>query len=248
MVRTRGFLILFTLTCLFLTGFMTEGSCQQNSETLQTPQSQPPAKIQRLPKRPDRAPSAVAGLEVVSDLIASPAVYTGPCPAPITIKGKIGVNRATIVQYRFIRSDNSRSEPKVLNFEKPGSQEVSDTWQFDDPSASPDFSGWQAIQFNYPTKDRSNVAFFKGTCTNRKRSSGPDLPIQQTGPQRQTSPQNFPMIPSGKQGKPPIEPFPGQQAKPAPSEFTPARPGSPESFTMPVAPPQQPTPPGPGEK
>ena len=156
------------LMCLIFMCFTVNGYSQEESTPIQNPETQQPAKPQMLKKRPPRYPTALAGLEVLADLSVSPTTYTGPCPAVFTFKGKITVNRETIVQYRFIRSDNTRPALGVLTFEEAGTQEVTNTWEFDDPTQLPTIRGWEAIQLNFPMKIRSNLAYIRGTCTDYK--------------------------------------------------------------------------------
>ncbi|RJR33301.1 MAG: hypothetical protein C4576_28295 [Desulfobacteraceae bacterium] len=153
-------------TCLLLAGLTIPCYGQEKQERVQ-----PPTKPGKLNKRPDRYPAAIAGLEVLADLSVSPTTHNGQCPAVFTFKGKITVNRAATVQYRFVRSDNVRHALGVLTFDGPGTQEVTDTWVFDDPAQLPAFRGWEAIQINLPMKLQSNVAYFNGTCTDYKGES-----------------------------------------------------------------------------
>ena len=175
MAQKRNPLLIVLFTCLFLAGLTVPGYPQEKSEPTQTP-------AKKLAKPPARYPTAIAGLEVLADLSVSPSSYTGQCPAVFTFKGKITVNRATTVQYRFIRSDNTRHALGVLTFDGPGSQEVTDTWVFDDPAQLPAFKGWEAIQLNLPMKGQSNIAFFTGTCTDYKGESPTPRPPDPSDP------------------------------------------------------------------
>jgi len=188
------------LTCLILMGFAAHGYSQEESKPVQNPETQRPAKLPMLKKRPDRYPTALAGLEVLVDLTVSPPTYTGSCPAVFTFYGKITVNRATIVQYRFVRSDNTRHSLGVLVFEKPGTQEVSDTWAFDDTTQLPTIRGWEAIQTNFPMKVRSNLAYINGTCTDFKGK--PPTPESQE-PLKGPAPDAFPW-PQSDPNLPPV--------------------------------------------
>lgn len=182
--KPKSFVIAMLSTCLILFGLAAQGYSQEKSQTIKNPETQQPARKPGLTKRPPRYPAALAGLEVVADLSVSPPNYTGQCPAVFTFKGKITVNRAATVQYRFVRSDNTRHSLGVLTFEKAGSQEVTDTWVFDDPTQLPTFRGWEAIQVNLPMKVKSNLAHFKGTCTDYKGGAPtPQSPKIQESPQ-----------------------------------------------------------------
>lgn len=166
--KRKPFVITMLFTCLILIGFTVDGYSQEKSETIQKPETQKPVK-----KLSPRYPTALAGLEVLADLSVSPPSYTGKCPTVFTFKGKITVNRPATVQYRFVRSDNTRHALGVLTFEEAGTKEVTDTWVFDDPAQLPTFQGWEAIQVNLPMKIQSNLAYFKGTCTDYKGESPP---------------------------------------------------------------------------
>lgn len=166
MLRRRSITIVVALACLMLTGFTVRGNSQEKSDTPQGPSGQQPTTVEEQVTRPQRWPTALAGLELIADLTVTPVTYEGPCPALFTFKGKISVNRPVAVYYRFVRSDNTRTDPGVLTFEKPGSREVTYTWQLGGTAATPEFNGWVAIQTSLPMKRKSNPAFFRGSCTN----------------------------------------------------------------------------------
>lgn len=161
------------LPFLILMVFSAEGYGQQGSSAPKAPGAEKPAA----PAPRNR--SALAGLEVIPDLSVAPPTYTGPCPTTFTFKGKITVNRAATINYRFVRSDNTRTVPTGLTFEKAGTQEVTDTWQFDDATQFPKIIGWEAIQILWPVRIQSNTAFFNGTCTERKPPSPGAAPAPQ---------------------------------------------------------------------
>jgi hypothetical protein len=173
--KPRSSFMLMLFSCLILVGLTAPAYPQEKSEPAQAPAKKPA-------KPPARYPTAIAGLEVLADLSVSPTNYKGPCPATFTFKGKITVNRATTVQYRFIRSDNTRHALGVLTFDGPGTQEVTDTWVFDDPAQLPAFKGWEAIQLNLPMKIQSNIAFFSGTCSDYKGGSPTPRPPDPSDP------------------------------------------------------------------
>jgi hypothetical protein len=158
---------------------------QQKLDTPQKPAEQQPPKGQRPWLYQQRY------VKVIADLSVSPLTHAGPCPALFTFKGKIHVNKPTTVQYRFVRSDNSRSLPVYLAFEKPGMKEVTDTWQLGDAKGLPTFSGWEALQIIWPMKADSNRVYFKGSCTD----PGPPLTSgsseEQKGQQTKPAPQHI---------------------------------------------------------
>lgn len=172
--------IVLSLTCLILAGSSLKCFSQEkplSTEEMRSTEeikTQIPEKKQKLITRPERYPTALAGLEVLADLTVTPLSHTGSCPAAFTFKGKITVNRPTVLQYRFIRSDNTRHSLGVLEFKEAGSQEVTDVWEFDDITQLPAIKGWEAIQVNFPMKVRSNITYIYGTCTDYK--GGPATP------------------------------------------------------------------------
>jgi hypothetical protein len=161
---------------------------QEDSEVLKNPSQQEPKKA-RPSSRPRQYPAALAGFEVVADLTASPATYMGSCPALITFKGKITVNRPATLHYRFIRSDDTRKNPGVLTFDKPGTQEVMDTWELGKAGGSAELNGWSAIQISFPMKVQSNTAYFRGRCS-EKDVQGSELmsPAPPPPPPRKAAP------------------------------------------------------------
>lgn len=181
--KRRSVIITMLLPCLIFMGYAVKGYSQQESNSRQSPAAQKPAKTQNLPERPRRYPTALAGLEVIADLSVSPSTHTGSCPALFRFTGKITVNKAATVQYRFVRSDNTRMPPAVLTFEEAGTQEVTDTWQFEDATSGSTFTGWEAIQINFPMKVQSNVAIFRGTCTGQGKRVPEKSPMPKTSPQ-----------------------------------------------------------------
>lgn len=190
---TKSFLSLAVMASLLFIGPIPRSYSQQIPDKGKILQGRESASQQRLKERPQRYPGAIVGLEVIADLTVDPTMYKGECPGTFTFKGKIATNRPGPVHYRFIRSDNTRSELLVLNFDEPGTKEVTTTWQFDGPSASPDFTGWQAIQVSFPMKVQSNTALFRGTCTN-ERKPAPQKPVgPMPGPQRDSKPLTSPV-------------------------------------------------------
>ncbi|MEW6668937.1 MAG: hypothetical protein AB1512_27320 [Thermodesulfobacteriota bacterium] len=206
MGKGKSAVITVLLSCLVLMGLTLDGYSQQEPGAPQSPAAQKEQKAtpKKLIERPARYPRATAGLEVIADLSVSPSNFKGPCPAVFTFKGKISVNRPATVQYRFVRSDNVRHALGVLTFDKPGTQEVTDTWEFDDPTQLPTFKGWEAIQINLPMKIKSNVAYFEGTCTDYKGGSparkSPEAgrPAPGSAPQTLPRPQPDPVLPPVK--------------------------------------------------
>jgi hypothetical protein len=206
MVQGKSLILVTILsTFLIVMGLMTNGYAQQESKTSRNPAVKQPstAKEQYLSPRQIRT-----GLEIVADLNVNLNKYTGPCPAQFIFTGKIHSNKATTIHYRFIRGDGTRSLMTTLNFEKPGTREVTDTWQFDTMDKSSTFNGWEFIQITFPKKAHSNITYFEVACTNREQPVSGDL-------------QKSKQVQQGQQEPLPKEflmPQPGQQ-EPLPKEF-----------------------------
>ena len=111
----------------------------------------------------------------------------------------------------------------TLNFEKPGTREVTDTWQFDAMDKSSTFNGWEFIQITFPKKAHSNITYFEVACTNREQPVSGDLqkskPVQPG--QQEPLPKEFltpqPLPKGVDPGGAPMS-QPGQQ-EPLPKEF-----------------------------
>jgi hypothetical protein len=226
MVQNRTSVTVLALACLIFIGFSADGYSQPQSDTVQTPKKeQPPTVRQPTVTWPRRQ---AAGLQVIADLSVTPLTYTGLCPAVFTFKGQIYANRATVAQYKFIRSDGVHTEAKTLTFEKEGRQEVTYTWQVGDAAKLPSFSGAAVMQVVYPlnVKIQSNEAVFRGTCTGQGKPEPENPPGRQTG-QQQIKPeaQNRPGQQTVQQGPPAAQnPFPtptGQQKQPAVEDLFP---------------------------
>jgi hypothetical protein len=174
-------LVVIVLMSLIFTGFEGNGLAQQASKDSRDPAVNQPSKTQGPPLSPRKIR---LGLEVIADLSVETNKYTGTCPAQISFTGKIYSNKATTINYRFIRSDGTRSLTAALNFEQPGSKEVRDTWRFDSADKlSTTFNGWESIQVTFPAKVDSNKAFFEVICTNREQpASGDSRKLQPNQP------------------------------------------------------------------
>jgi hypothetical protein len=167
MVRgKRSFFVFMVMTCLILMIFAVDGYSQDKPDSLQAPSGQQTPTVQQ--------PSVSIkkewlGLVVTTELSASPLTFAGTCPATFTIKGVIYANRATAVQYKFIRSDNAEIKPVTLTFEKEGKKEITYTWQIGDAVSRPEFDEWIAMDAVFPVnrKIRSNAVFIKGSCTGK---------------------------------------------------------------------------------
>lgn len=112
-----------------------------------------------------------AKLHITAKLSVRPKSYKGLCPATFVFSGEIKANRSGTVEYRFMRSDGSRSGSSTLSFFEPGAQTVTDTWQLGDASL-PSYEGWEAIEITSPIKAESGKASFRMTCRQEETRSG----------------------------------------------------------------------------
>ena len=102
---------------------------------------------------------AYARQQVTARLVADPVSYTGPCPTTIQVKGTITATEAGRVQYKFIRGDGASAPVVTLNFDRPGTKEVTTTW-----TLGRNYVGWEAIKVIYPMDVESNKANFRIQC------------------------------------------------------------------------------------
>jgi hypothetical protein len=166
---------IFILTCMILMGLTLDGYPEQESKQPESPgMAQPPTQQPSpVPLRKQRV-----GLQLIADMTVSPLSHTGPCPARFTFKGQIYANKAITIHYRFVRSDNTRTQARILSFEEPGRQEVTDTWEIGDVATGSAFSGWEVLQVLTPVKVQSNEVYFKGSCSAQENRAAGELPGQ----------------------------------------------------------------------
>jgi hypothetical protein len=184
--RKRFIIVVILFTSLIISGFTIAGNSQQSSETSKNPAAAQKQPVERQPFQ--NRLQWQAGLEVIADLRADQLSYTGPCPTTFTFKGSISTNRAMILNYRFLRSDDVRTVPVPLKLGKDERKEIIYSWEVGGSSGSPGFDGWVLLQAIYPTnmKSVSNVVNFKVNCTNREEKSTQDNTKEQilSGPQQ----------------------------------------------------------------
>jgi hypothetical protein len=211
MTHYRTGLMIFVLACLVFSGFSANVFSQQQSDTLQAPGAKQP---KTWPRR------QAVGLKVIADLTVSPRAYTGPCPAVFTFKGRIYANRATSVQYKFIRSDGVHSEAKTLVFEKEGRREVTYTWELGEEAKLPTVSGAAVMQVVYPLnmKTQSNEAVFNGTCTGQRNPSAEKPSTQHVAEQQEQPPVQPPSGGESVAQASPVPKVPPQSLMPQPVE------------------------------
>jgi hypothetical protein len=110
---------------------------------------------------------------IIATLNADNASYSGICPVDINFKGTITTDKPGKVQYRFVRSDGVIHPVETLEFNTPGTKEVTATWIACDPVKAR-YEGWQSINIVYPEELQSNKANFSVTCD----QTTPDLAVR----------------------------------------------------------------------
>jgi hypothetical protein len=108
---------------------------------------------------------------------ADPPEYTGACPTGIGFKGKITVNRAGTVKYRYVSHDGKKSPDFSLKFTAAGTQATRKwhrTLSKPDPGKTLsaggkqpkwDHTGWYRIEILSPKVQESVKAVYKVDCT-----------------------------------------------------------------------------------
>lgn len=91
---------------------------------------------------------------VKATLRATPATYSGPCPAEIQFKAKISVTggKGTVV-FNIASSDGSPAPSVRFVFDKPGMKDTLYSWRCHES-----FMGWQQLVILEPNKIKSNQA------------------------------------------------------------------------------------------
>ncbi len=124
------------------------------------PNSQQAGRSQwRPPDQVVESPSASAEVTRAT-LAASPAKFSGECPAAVTFAGKLVVERPGDVEYQYLRHDGTVTELKEVHFGKEGTYELKDrpTLQVDKS-----VSGWWMLVV--PEQDvQSEKAGYTVTC------------------------------------------------------------------------------------
>lgn len=124
------------------------------------PNSQQAGRSQwRPPDRAVESPSASAEVARAT-LAASPAQFSGECPATISFTGRLVVERPGDVEYHYLRHDGTVAGRKEVHFEKEGTYELEDrpTQQVDES-----VSGWWMLVV--PEQDvQSEKAGYTVTC------------------------------------------------------------------------------------
>jgi hypothetical protein len=89
------------------------------------------------------------------------------CPVTVVFNGYITMNGPGTVTWKIVRSDGASSPVYSLDFLKPGTQTVSETWTLGDAAVLPNYEGWVAIQVLTPNAVESSHADanFMMTCS-----------------------------------------------------------------------------------
>src|SRR5688572_22935030 len=98
-------------------------------------------------------------------LRASPATFSGPCPATIGFTGKIIANGRLTARYRFERSNGTSSPTQSISFGGPGEEAVSTSWTPSLSSGASTFEGWIVLRILTPNEVVSERANFSVHCT-----------------------------------------------------------------------------------
>jgi hypothetical protein len=93
---------------------------------------------------------------------ATPALYTGSCPATFTFTGTIMTSGAGTVTYRWHRSDGALGPIQMLSFAAAGSQMIGTTWMVG--AAGVTYAGWEQLEIISPDAQLSNQATFDLLC------------------------------------------------------------------------------------
>ena len=118
------------------------------------------AQVTAEPSLPTKsAAAAVAPIKVVDVVLrADPVAHVGKCPVEITFSGAVSVTGGPgTVTYRWVSSDGDRSPSETLEFDGPGSKDVSSTWTVD-PASMPTHAGWSSIEIVEPSSALASAA------------------------------------------------------------------------------------------
>jgi hypothetical protein len=113
----------------------------------------------------------------------NPASYKGKCPKIFTFTGLITSDRAGLVKYRWLRSDNAVTPEQTIRFTSPGTQTVTTSWTLGGPGKN--YKDWQALRVLSPNLLTSKRAVFTLTCMSPKTMQlmKPVKPVLSTRPQ-----------------------------------------------------------------
>lgn len=103
---------------------------------------------------------------------ASPATFTGACPAEITFTASIEADTGGAIVYQWQRSDGAKAPEEKATLVK-GKNVFTTSWNLGDARLLPDYSGWQSLRILSPTVVESNAAKFTIRCTTAPTGRGP---------------------------------------------------------------------------
>lgn len=128
------------------------------------PADEPQQEIRGTRMNPRRLRTGVA---VTTSVEVKPVTYKGPCPATLTLKGYVSANNPTTVMYKFVRKEMPSQPPGTLEFDKPGTREVSETFTVGTKGKAGQIEGWAHLEAVFPVnvKVRSDTVFFSVSCT-----------------------------------------------------------------------------------
>ena len=137
------------------------------------------------------------GFTVKADLATGLQDYTGPCPVSVRFEGRVETNRATTVEYKFVRNDDVQTAPAKLVFDKPGVQDVSYTWELGQAGTGATLNGSIFMEVVYPINlmVKSNIVSVKVVCLPVGSKVRESVPGQMTGPTNHSPPMGPPGTP-----------------------------------------------------
>lgn len=106
-------------------------------------------------------PVAFAVTKVV--VTVDDSTFSGACPHKFTFTGKITVNQAGTVTYKWLRSDGASSSEVDLTFASAGTKDVTKNWTFGGAGNTyTDY--WQQVEIVSPNSKKSAKALFTLEC------------------------------------------------------------------------------------
>ncbi|WP_433375262.1 hypothetical protein [Streptosporangium sp. CA-115845] len=142
---------------------------------------------------PAAAAAAPAKPKVAVAVKASPAKHTGKCPVTVGFTAKIKVSAPTVVAYRWLRGDGSKSAVKTVKVNRTKILKDRATFRGN-------LKGWQALQVLSPREVVSRKAAFTISCAPQggggNGDNGGDGGVDPQGPAEGQGPDG----PGGEQG------------------------------------------------
>lgn len=94
-----------------------------------------------------------------------PGSYTGVCPFPVTLRGRITTNAPGKVTYYYQREDGFKSSVMEINFESAGQKNISDFSMPIGTSAGYSWTGKVSLYIDFPNNQTFNEQSFTVNCT-----------------------------------------------------------------------------------